>query len=171
MTIQARRQRGFTIVELLIVVVIIAILAAITIVAYNGIQTRATNASRSQELVAWRKHFLIYQGQEGDFPTMPDGSYCLGTGFVGGVCQNSTGSQSWPETASAPLLTQLAKVGSLPSGPRTRITSFGAPYVTYAGNQLTLTGMVDTDASQCPGGSTTVSTYAPLILCRYVLTR
>ena len=35
------KNRGFTIVELLIVVVIIAILASITIVAYNGIQTRA----------------------------------------------------------------------------------------------------------------------------------
>lgn len=37
--------RGFTIVELLIVVVIIAILAAITIVAYNGIQARAKTSS------------------------------------------------------------------------------------------------------------------------------
>lgn len=36
---------GFTIVELLIVIVVIAILAAITIVTYNGIQDRATNAS------------------------------------------------------------------------------------------------------------------------------
>lgn len=35
------RGRGFTIVELLIVVVVIAILAAITIVAYNGITKRA----------------------------------------------------------------------------------------------------------------------------------
>ncbi len=35
------KSRGFTIVELLIVIVIIAILAAITIVAYNGIQNRA----------------------------------------------------------------------------------------------------------------------------------
>lgn len=35
------RNKGFTIVELLIVVVVIAILAAITIVAYNGIQNRA----------------------------------------------------------------------------------------------------------------------------------
>jgi len=37
---------GFTIVELLVVVVVIAILAAITIVSYNGIQDRA-KTSRS----------------------------------------------------------------------------------------------------------------------------
>lgn len=36
-----KRQHGFTIVELLIVIVVIAILATIVIVAYNGIQDRA----------------------------------------------------------------------------------------------------------------------------------
>lgn len=41
------KSRGFTIVELLIVIVIIAILAAITIVAYTGITTRA-NASAAK---------------------------------------------------------------------------------------------------------------------------
>jgi len=36
-----RYQAGFTLVELLIVIVVIAILAAITVIAYNGIQTKA----------------------------------------------------------------------------------------------------------------------------------
>lgn len=40
--------RGFTIVELLIVIVVIGILAAITIVGYNGIQTRGKMAVRNQ---------------------------------------------------------------------------------------------------------------------------
>ena len=38
-----QKRTGFTIVELLIVIVVIGILAAITIVAFNGIQTRAKN--------------------------------------------------------------------------------------------------------------------------------
>ena len=38
-------QKGFTIVELLIVIVVIGILAAITIVAFNGIQNRGKTAS------------------------------------------------------------------------------------------------------------------------------
>lgn len=42
---QLNKERGFTIVELLIVIVVIAILAAITIVSYNGIQNRAKATS------------------------------------------------------------------------------------------------------------------------------
>ena len=48
MSLKQTKSRGFTIVELLIVIVVIAILAAITIVAYNGIQNRAnTSAAQS----------------------------------------------------------------------------------------------------------------------------
>lgn len=39
------KERGFTIVELLVVIVIIGILATITIVSYNGVQNKARTAS------------------------------------------------------------------------------------------------------------------------------
>lgn len=45
-----RYQSGFTIVELLIVIVVIGILAAITIVAYNGVQARARVAQKETDI-------------------------------------------------------------------------------------------------------------------------
>ncbi len=55
------QRRGFTIVELLIVVVVIAILAAITIVAYNGITQQANEASMYSTLAQWRKKAELYK--------------------------------------------------------------------------------------------------------------
>ncbi len=51
---------GFTIVELLIVIVVIAILAAISIVAYNGIQQRARDSQRSAEMASIEKALQLY---------------------------------------------------------------------------------------------------------------
>ena len=64
------KRSGFTIVELLIVVVVIAILAAITIVAYTGIQNRA-KASASQNTAAQSgKKLGVYFALHGDtYPT------------------------------------------------------------------------------------------------------
>lgn len=45
-----RRQSGFTIIELLVVVVVIGILASITIVSYNGITQRARTVSLQGDL-------------------------------------------------------------------------------------------------------------------------
>lgn len=46
------RIRGFTIVELLIVIVVIGVLAGVAIVAYNGIQRRARAAATESERTA-----------------------------------------------------------------------------------------------------------------------
>ena len=62
------RQAGFTIVELLIVVVIIAILAAITIVGYNGMQNRA-HASRAGSVASsYVKLLKMYKSEHGRYP-------------------------------------------------------------------------------------------------------
>lgn len=61
-----RRRQGFTIVELLIVIVVIAILAAITIVAYNGIQNRAKATSAQTAAAQAAKKVLSYMAINSD---------------------------------------------------------------------------------------------------------
>lgn len=60
---------GFTIVELLIVVVIIAILAAITIVAFNGIQQRALLSSIKSELTSAAKAMELASVETDTYPS------------------------------------------------------------------------------------------------------
>lgn len=64
-------ERGFTIVELLIVIVVIAILAAIVIVAYNGIQNRARLSSAQGAASTVMKKAAAYaaDGPTGNYPT------------------------------------------------------------------------------------------------------
>lgn len=64
-----RRDRGFTIVELLIVIVVIAILAAIVIVAYNGVQNRAKTTSAQTAAATVQKKIEAYNAAAGSYPT------------------------------------------------------------------------------------------------------
>jgi prepilin-type N-terminal cleavage/methylation domain-containing protein len=56
-----KTRQGFTIVELLIVVVVIAILAAITIVSYNGISKSAKNSAIQSSLEQASKKIEMYK--------------------------------------------------------------------------------------------------------------
>lgn len=60
----AKKQTGFTVVELLIVIVVIAILATISIVAYNGIQSRARTSAHKADAVQASKQIMAYALQE-----------------------------------------------------------------------------------------------------------
>jgi prepilin-type N-terminal cleavage/methylation domain-containing protein len=59
MKLRGRQHSGFTIVELLIVIVVIAILAAITIVAFNGVQERARVTKANSELATLQKAVMV----------------------------------------------------------------------------------------------------------------
>jgi len=67
--IKAKNQ-GFTIVELLIVVVVIAILAAITIVSYNGITARANSSAAAATASSLQKKAELFasDGPTGTYP-------------------------------------------------------------------------------------------------------
>jgi prepilin-type N-terminal cleavage/methylation domain-containing protein len=66
------KERGFTIVELLIVIVVIGILAAITIVAYNGVQNRArtTTAQANAEEVQRKSEVYAADAGNGSYPSL-----------------------------------------------------------------------------------------------------
>ena len=119
--------RGFTIVELLIVVVIIAILAAITLVTYNGIQQRANNAAIIDAASKSYRMIVAYIGANGAYPkSLPNGNACItttsGCYATGAIGANST------------FDTNMATIGSLPrSVPNTGTDHYGV-YVTYTNN-------------------------------------
>ena len=75
MKVRRLAKTGFTIVELLVVIVVIAILATITIVTYNGIQDRANNAKTIALVNNWEKTIRIYQATSG---LLPEDWTCLG---------------------------------------------------------------------------------------------
>lgn len=67
---------AFTIVELLVVIVVIGILAAITIVAYTGITQRATAAGLIFDLDNASKQLKLYQVEHNAFPVSLDANNC-----------------------------------------------------------------------------------------------
>jgi prepilin-type N-terminal cleavage/methylation domain-containing protein len=100
----ATPRAGFTIVELLIVIVVIAILAAITVVAYNGIQQRSRDSARMAALAAVAKAIEAQYATTGSYP---DG---------GGGCLSSPWWNCWGYQSSNTLLAPGA-VAAMPQDP------------------------------------------------------
>ena len=67
-----KRQSGFTIVELLIVIVVIGILATLVIVTFTGIQQKARNSQRQTDINAVDSHVEAFYAQYGYYPTLKD---------------------------------------------------------------------------------------------------
>jgi type IV pilus assembly protein PilA len=76
-----KRNQGFTIVELLIVIVVIGILALLVITTYSGIQAKARNSKRQTDIQSLQTQLEAYFSQNGFYPSRTDmnGSAWLNT--------------------------------------------------------------------------------------------
>ncbi len=133
----AGRRTGFTIVELLIVIVVIAILAAITIVAYNGITRQAVEASMMSDLNSAAKTIEVEKTTTNSYPAdgvslkssqgnqlsykLTDGVFCVSVSSTKSTKQfRITSSNGQIEEAKcAPLLTATTTARSVPTAVNT----------------------------------------------------
>ena len=65
-----RKQSGFTIVELLIVIVVIGILAALVVTTFSGIQRKARNTERETDVKAIHGQLEAYFASNNTYPTL-----------------------------------------------------------------------------------------------------
>ena len=192
---KSRANQGFTIVELLIVIVVIGILTTVTIVTFNGVAERANNVSRMLEMRQWRQLFLLYKAANGTYPALSTGygNYCLGSGFPtqsqvnqvadvnnqvstnnpNGYCRDLVYNSSRHE-ASAELNSALSSFGSLPGTENhQKLVAWNlsiGPYYSYqSGGGRTITGIFS--GSTCPASTTTDYQYngGVATMCRFDL--
>lgn len=64
-----RTKKGFTLIELMVVVLIIAILGALGLVAYGNANTSARDGKRKADIEAVRQALLLYKQENSGYPT------------------------------------------------------------------------------------------------------
>ncbi|MEK7621152.1 MAG: prepilin-type N-terminal cleavage/methylation domain-containing protein [Patescibacteria group bacterium] len=155
------RKQGFTIVELLIVIVIIGILASLIIVAYNGIQQRAQSAKRKADTGVMMKWLELYYADNGTYPASNSGTdYLVTTSMITGstttsqlraLIGSSSSIQDPLDQSTVPIITngyaettgKYFYTGGFyypgVSGSTLLTTRFGTKGTIYCGGQISLT--------------------------------
>ena len=123
-THKRNQSKAFTIVELLIVIVVITILAAISIAAYTSISQRAKNTAIINAASQSLKMIQTYIAQTGEYPLK---TWVCVTVVSG--CHTNGSVQS----ANTVFDSKMATIGSLPrSVPNDGDVDYGITYVYYS---------------------------------------
>jgi len=113
MTNAVSRRRGFTIVELLIVIVVIGILAAITIVAFNGVQNKAKASAAQSAAAQANKKIIAYAAENSDqYPTSLTAAGVTDTQGLEYSYNNDTSPRSYGLTATKGVFSYYVSSGT-----------------------------------------------------------
>lgn len=132
--------KGFTIIELLVVIVIIAILVAITAMTYAGIQTRSRLSKIETDITAVQKLIEAYKARNGTYPITaavlnPD--WVTATAWTDSNCSVGAKRSDWvPGLSSALPQSTPTNVGVANMPGCYAYTSDGTIYLLSAWNML-----------------------------------
>ena len=129
-----KRNQGFTIVELLIVIVVIGILALLVITTYSGIQAKARNSQRAADVASVQTQLEAFFQNSGYYPSLAD-----------------MNSASWLSTNMKSLSTDALADPSNPTQSKTLVASPVAKSYSY---QVT-----DSSGNSCESNDTTCAKY------------
>lgn len=107
-------KKGFTLVEILIVVAIIAILASVALVGLGPVQRTGRDTRRTSDLRQVQNALELYYAKCGFYPgpAQPAGADCTGPG----------GGQDWANMTAAIVGTPDLGVSKIPNDPNTSAT-------------------------------------------------
>ncbi len=133
-------KKGFTIVELLIVIVVIGILALLVVTTYGGIQAKARNSKRSADVAAVQTQLEAFFSQAGYYPSLADmnSAAWLSTNMKSldtVALQDPSSTSATPKAMSATAVAKIYGYAPLNSGS----TSCEADDTTCASYTLTAT--------------------------------
>lgn len=165
-----KSRSGFTLVEIMAVIVIIAILATVTLVTYNGVTTRARTTQTVSAAEQWVKAILVYRARNG---ALPPNSTCLGSSYnynydnlgVSGVGQCRQSGASFGIVSDSTTLTSLATYITGNPTPA-MITAYNSSTSWYRGLYFYrngtdqngyLTFVVEGGASSCPSALSNIT--------------
>lgn len=126
-------RNGFTIVELLIVIVVIGILAAISIVAYSGIQDRAKRSQVASSASQVAKKVRMYYAEYNSYPVaLAD----IGITSPDGITYDYTKTDNWFCVAAKTTSGSVIAAGSGSDGNCSQVTASYFNNGTLSGNPV-----------------------------------
>lgn len=133
-----KSRSGFSLIELVVVVVIIGILAGITLITYRGATERANDTQTISAANQWMKALQMYRARNGSLPNIAG---CLGSGYMfnydgkgtTGTGQCRQDAASYGVTENTALNQALAPYISTKPTPSMKTTAVNSPTAWYRG--------------------------------------
>src|SRR6056297_2839321 len=108
------KKKGFTLIELMVVVAIMGLLAALAVISLNNARARARDARRISDVKQVQTALELYYLDNHQYPDTPtDGSF---NGNLEGLCMSEDGTEGLDSTCSGSTYMSLTPSNPQPRG-------------------------------------------------------